>query len=82
MRWRKVQRENITKSINHIKNDKMEQIKVFKGNDKLNEAFEIMCEKLNAICEQYQLTYFEFFGLLECFKCDLIKQDIWEEEEE
>ena len=60
----------------------MEQIKIFKGSDKLNEAYEIMCEKLNAISEQYQLTYFEFFGLLECFKCDLIKQDMMEDEGE
>ncbi len=60
----------------------MEQIKIFNGSDKLNEAFEIMCEKLNAISEQFQLTYFEFFGLLECFKCDLIKQDMMEEEDD
>ena len=58
------------------------KIKVFEKTDKLNEAYEIMCEKLNAISEQFQLTYFEFFGLLECFKCDLIKQDMMEEEDE
>ena len=54
-------------------------IKVFKTNEKLDEAFEILCEKLNAICKQYQLNYYELFGLIECFKCDLIKQEIEEE---
>ncbi len=51
-------------------------IKIFKSNEKLDEAFEVLCEKLNAICEQYQLNYYELFGLIECFKCDLIKQSI------
>ena len=58
----------------------MEQIKIFKGSDKLDEAYELLCEKLNAICQQYQLNYYEFFGLIECFKCDLIKQDMEEDE--
>ena len=60
----------------------MESIKILKSNEKLDEAFEILCEKLNAICKQYQLSYYEFFGLIECFKCDLIKQDIESEEVE
>ena len=62
-----------------IKNNKMNQIKIYKSNEKLDEAFEVLREKLNAICEQYQLSYYEFFGLIECFKCDLIKQDIEED---
>ena len=57
----------------------MQQIKIFKSSDKLDEAYDILCEKLNAICKQYQLNYYEFFGLIECFKCDLIKQDIEED---
>ncbi len=57
----------------------MQEIKIYKKDDKLNEAYEIMCEKLDAISKQFQLTYFEFFGLLECFKCDLIKQDVMDE---
>lgn len=57
-------------------------MKIFKLNEKMDEAYDIMCEKLNAICKQYQLNYYEFFGLIECFKCDLIKQDIMNEEEE
>ena len=65
-----------------IKNNTMEgQIKIFKSNEKLDEAFEVLREKLNAICEQYQLSYYEFFGLIECFKCDLIKQDLMEDGE-
>ncbi len=56
----------------------MEGIKIFKSSEKLDEAYEILCEKLNSICKQYQLNYYEFFGLIECFKCDLIKQDIEE----
>ena len=58
------------------------EIKVFKKDERLDEAFEILCEKLNAICEQYQLNYYEFFGLIKCFECDLIKQDIEAEEQE
>lgn len=61
------------------KNDKMD-IKIFKSNKKLDEAFKVLCEKLNAICKQYQLNYYEFFGLIRCFECDLIKQDIAEDE--
>jgi len=45
-------------------------IKIFKGNEKLDESYQVLCEKLNAICEQYQL------------ECDLIKQDIAEDEKE
>jgi len=60
----------------------MNQIKIYKSNEKLDEAFEVLREKLNAICEQYQLSYYEFFGLIECFKCDLIKQDLEEDGEE
>jgi len=56
-------------------------IKIYQNSDKLIEAYDIMCEKLNAISEQFQLTYFEFLGILECFKCDLMKQDIMTEEE-
>ena len=55
--------------------------KIYGMSEKLSEAYNILCEKLNAISEQYQLSYFEFFGLIECFKCDLIKQDISEEDE-
>ena len=60
----------------------MEEFKIFKDNSKMDEAFEILCEKLNAICEQYQLNYYELFGLLECYKCDLSKQDITNDEVE
>jgi len=58
----------------------MNEIKIFKSSEKLDEAFEVLCEKLNAICKQYQLNYYEFFGLVECYKCDLIKQDLMEDE--
>lgn len=58
----------------------MTEIKIFKGNEKLDEAYLLLCEKLNAICEQYQLSYYEFFGLIKCFECDPVKQDIAREE--
>ena len=58
----------------------MPEIKIFKSSEKLDEAFEVLCEKLNAICKQYQLNYYEFFGLIECFRCDLIEQNLREEE--
>ena len=59
-----------------------EPIKIFKGSEKLDEAYGILVEKLNAICKQYQLNYYEIFGLLECFKSDLVKQCIRDDEEE
>ncbi len=59
-----------------------EQIKIFKSSEKLDEAFGVLCDKLNAICKQYQLNYYEFFGLIRCFECDLIKQDIERDEED
>ena len=55
---------------------------IFKQNEKMDEAFGIICDKLNAICEQYQLNYYELFGLIECYRCDLIKQDIMDESKE
>lgn len=58
------------------------QIRIFKQNEKLDEAYEILCEKLNAIGEQYHLNYYEFFGLIRCFECDLMKQDICNDEED
>ena len=57
-------------------------MKILKKNEKLDEAFGMLCEKINAICNQYQLNYYELFGLLRCFECDLIKQDIAEDEKE
>ena len=56
-------------------------IKVFKDNEKLDEAYDILVEKINSISQQYKLNYFELFGLMECFRCDLIRQNIGEEEE-
>ena len=60
----------------------MGEIKILRKNEKLDEAYEILCEKLNAICEQYQLNYYEFFGLIKCFECDLMKQNMELEDEE
>lgn len=56
------------------------EIKVFKKNEKLNEAYDILVEKINNISKQYQLNYFELFGLIECFRCDLIVQSANEED--
>lgn len=50
------------------------EIKIYKDNEKLNEAYEILVEKIDGICEQFQLSYFELYGILEAVKCDLYTQ--------
>ena len=57
-------------------------LKLYKTNDKLNEAYDILLEKINAISKQYKLTYFELFGLLGCLNVDLAKQNIIDEDKE
>jgi len=52
----------------------MTEIKIFKENEKLDEAYEVFVGKVNAICKQYQLNYYELFGLLKCFERDLFVQ--------
>jgi len=52
----------------------MTEIKVFKDNEKLDEVYELIVEKMNAICNQYQLNFYELFGILECFRYDLFNQ--------
>jgi len=59
-----------------FKTNKKMDIKVFKENEKLDEAYGILADAINKISKDYQLNYYELFGLLECFHCDLIKQNI------
>ena len=50
------------------------EIKIYKENEKLDEAYDILVEKIEGICEQFQLSFFELYGILEAIKCDLFKQ--------
>jgi len=56
------------------------EIKIYKENEKLDEAYQRLVEKINEISNKYKLSYFELFGIVECYKCDLIKQNIEEDE--
>ena len=55
-------------------------ITVIKGNEKLEQAYDILVEKVNGISEQFQLSYFELYGIIEAVKCDL-HQQLTEEED-
>jgi len=57
-------------------------IRIFKENEKLDEAYELLLEKINKICEQYQLTYYELFGILECIRIDLYRNNLLGDEED
>lgn len=41
---------------------------------RLDEAYDIMCEKVDAISKQFGLNYFELYGILEAIKSDLFRQ--------
>ncbi len=56
------------------------EIKIYKDNEKLKEAYKILVEKIDNISEQFQLTYFELWGIIEAIKVDLMKQNIGDEE--
>ncbi len=56
------------------------EIIVNKGNERLDEAYGVLLEKVNAISNQFQLSYFELYGILEAVKCDLFTQ-VHEEED-
>lgn len=58
------------------------EITIVKDKRKLDEAYEILIEKVNAISEQFGLSYFELYGILEAVKCDLFKQVHEENEDE
>ncbi|KKK75983.1 hypothetical protein LCGC14_2868260 [marine sediment metagenome] len=56
------------------------EIKIYKDNEKLNEAYHILVEKLDNISKQFQLTYFEIWGIIEAIKVDLIEQNLGEKD--
>ncbi len=58
------------------------EIKVMSKNERLEEAYGILIEKVNAISDQYQLSYFELYGIMEAVKCDLFNQVKNEEDED
>jgi len=59
----------------------MTELKIFKEDEKLGEVYEVLYDKIIHICNQYQLTYFELFGILECIKVDLYKSNMEEKDE-
>ena len=50
------------------------EITIIKENEKLNKAYNLLVNKIDGICEQYQLSFFELYGILEAIKCDLFNQ--------
>ena len=48
----------------------MVDIKVFKENEKLNEAYKEMLGAVNDIGQKYQLSYFELWGILKAIDTD------------
>ncbi len=56
-------------------------IKVFTSSEKLNEAFDKLAQFIDLLVEEYQLSYFELFGLLKCLECDISHSNSKEEEE-
>jgi len=59
----------------------MSDIKVYENSDKMEEAYQKMVNKMNEISKEYQLTFFELFGIIEAYKTDLIQLDIYGEED-
>jgi len=57
-------------------------IRVFKENEKLQEAYEKILDNVEGIIHDYQLSYFEIFGIMKCVEVDLTKSNIMEGEEE
>ncbi len=49
---------------------------------RLDEAYGITIEKIDAISKQFNLNYFELYGILEAIKCDLFNQVNQEEDDE
>lgn len=49
---------------------------------RLDEAYGIAIEKLDAISKQFNLNYFELYGILEAIKSDLFNQVYQEEDDE
>ncbi len=54
-------------------------IKVFKENEKLDDAYNYLASYIDSLVNQYQLTYFELFGIIEAIKSDLYNSDVGEE---
>lgn len=50
------------------------KITINEGNKRLEEAYTILLEKVNAISNQFQLNYFELYGIIEAVKSDLFNQ--------
>lgn len=60
----------------------MTEIKVFKDNEKMDEAHSKVVNFFDNLVNEYQLTYYEVYGLLEAYKFDLYDSLSWEDDEE
>ncbi len=58
----------------------MDGIKIYKHNEKLQEAYEVLQEKVGHIIKQFDLSYFELWGIVEAIKLDIAKSNMEEEE--
>lgn len=53
-------------------------IKIFKENEKLDEVYKRICDYINKIVKEDQLSYIEIFGVLKCINTDIVKNNIEE----
>lgn len=60
----------------------MEDVKIYTKNERLNEAYEVLNEKITYLSQQYKLTYFEVLGMLEVLKAELLDEMKEEEVQE
>ena len=55
-------------------------IKVFKEGAKTDQAYKKLHNEFVKVIEEFQLDYFECFGILEAMKADLLKSNIEEDD--
>ena len=58
----------------------MVDIKIFGNNEKIENAYNELLNYLNQLCEDYQLTYFELWGILKAVDNDYIKSNLEEDD--
>ena len=57
----------------------MEGISVFTTNEKLDLAYDKILDVIDEVIKEYQLSYYEIFGILKSIDTDLIKANMEEE---
>lgn len=51
------------------------------NNEKISEAYEMLVEKINYISKQFELNFFELWGIIEAVKLDIIRNNFDGKEE-